>query len=75
VPPDQHSDELCVIDSQTSLFFSRLHQHVGVILIVGTTTNGALLDEQFQAVVAGGTEIDLIFSTLAELLWQQGIRQ
>ena len=60
--------DLCMVDGQASFFFPRLHQHVSIELVIRAATDGALLDEQFQAVVAGGTEVDLLFTTLAELL-------
>ncbi len=58
---------------QLAFFLAGLHQDIGVSLVIGAAANGSLLDEQFQAVIAGGAEIDLVLSAFAYLLGQEGI--
>jgi hypothetical protein len=70
--PKRRKYDSGVVDLQLAFFLAGLHQDIGVNLIVGAATDRRLLDEQFQAVIAGGTEIDLRFAIFANLLRQEG---
>ena len=58
---------------QLAFFLAGLHQDIGVDLVVGAAADGGLLDEQLQAVIAGGAEIDLILPAFANFHGQEGI--
>lgn len=60
---------------QPSLFLASLDQDPSIELVVGSTTDGLLLDQQLQAVVAGRAEVDLFLALFTHLQRQERVSQ
>jgi len=58
--------ELCMVYLKSSFFLARLDQNISVEGVEGGAADRRLLDEEFQAIIAGGAIVDLSLAALAE---------
>ena len=62
-----------MVSRQSAFFLAGLNKHICVELIIGTTPDRALLDEQLKTVMARGAEVYLVLVAFTEFQRQQWI--